>query len=1668
MTDPQIQARNVASSAPLHTLLDKRMAIAPRDLAYRFLPEGEGLEQLLTIEELAVRARSLAAGLLRHGAGGQLVLLMHRPGLAFIEGLFACWYAGSIAVPCYPPRGGKHRRRFESIISDSGAKFVLADAGQPSINGLNILDPDTLIASGEQFAEVVQNHSRPCIIQYTSGSTATPKGVMISQQNIRSHFASLRCYSDLGLHSAVSWLPPYHDMGLILKILYSFEAGIPLTFFSPDHFIQRPVRWLRAISRFRAELSGAPNFAFEMCLRAIRHEELEGLDLSCWKAAPCGAERIRPETLERFTERFAPYGFNPEAFLPGYGLAESTLTVTACSSGPPRLSETETGLQLVSSGFPLPGVDLRIADPSGGHTLPDREIGEIRIRGAVVSSGYWNNPGATLETFCEGGENELCSGDLGYLDGNELFVTGRIKDLIIIDGVNHFPEDIEAVVLASIPEVLAIAAFATTSQGRESIQIAIETERLASEQQASLCQRIRSTIGEQLEVPIARVLIFRSGLLPRTTSGKIRRHACREACSNHSLKPIYDDPSGNALVFKPQAAKAVLMEIISEVTGRAGAMPEDDLIALGMTSMETTRLAAALKERTGASISIGELFSARSLLQISALIPDGMPDDSGFPDVVIGSGSGANILTYSQERMWFLHQLEPQSAAYHIFGALELKGLLDVVALDKAIAKVVSQHDVLCSRHGSEDGKAKVSIMKDVIPRLEVRSCADEAELHQILTEFSRKPFELSSKSPLRVCIVSPKHDRHIFGICIHHIAADGWSLRILAREIAAAYSSIRSGAASTSVSLATSYLDYAVSHRRWIDSGAVNAQIEYWKSKLAGHSGMLELNTDFPRPAEPSSMGGSQEEIIDPALCNRVASIAKAHRATPFMVYLAAYLLLLRRHGASDDPVVAIPVSNRNHAAAVDLIGTLVNTLPFRLPLRPEFTFSDLIERVRTATFEMQAAQEAPFEKIIAAVNPDRSRDHSPLAQVMFDYQEIPIAEIWDGHIECRPFSAYRGSVQFDLSLLLTVMSDRQQLVIEYRTDLFLPETADLMMQRYLETLETACCEPSLTLAELSGLCHSDRMILDQHSHGLVRDDLPMRVTPDLIAMRVENGPSRIAVACGETALDYATLAERSDTLASHLMSQGIKPGDRLAVMIERDLDLPVALLAIWKTGAAYVSLDHSNPVERLKLILNDQRDIRVLVSADLIDYLPSGVSTIVMDDFDLTECLTPFRHRIGPNDTAYVIYTSGSTGIPKGVVISHGALANFLQSMVERPGLTTVDRLMAVTTISFDISILELFLPLISGACVDVISSGTARDGEALLERLTSTQPTVMQATPATWRMLLDSNWQGSRNLKILCGGEALDLALATQLQQMGAELWNLYGPTETTIWSALWKVPENPEFIRIGHPIANTGLHVLMPDRSPAPLGVTGELWISGSGLADGYWNRPDLTKSCFEERETRRYRTGDLGRFHRDGSLECLGRSDSQIKIRGFRVELDEIESALSKHPQVSQAKVDQRGANPCCRKLIAWVTPKDLANPPSSKELRDFLGSLLPSYMLPADIGVIDAFPLGASGKVNITQLRSPQTQIARKQPLTHSEKKLARIWSELLERSDIQMEDDWFHIGGHSLLALRLFSRIHTDFGRTLPLSAILDHSTLGDLASIIDETPSNQELTLK
>lgn len=1648
-----LQRPRLPAEVALTDLLDHRAATQAEALAFRFLSDGEESEALLTYGDLQRRARHRAAGMIAAGAAGQPVLLIEPPGLDFITGLFACWYAGAIAVPAYPPRGSRHRQRLEAILKDSGAVLALGQTPAIPLSGVTILGAAEE-ASATIFTGTPPAGEQPCLLQYTSGSTARPKGVILHPRHLRHHLAAIAAtVRPIGIRAPLSWLPPYHDMGLVLKILYAFDAGLPLTFFAPDHFVQRPIRWLRAISRYRADFSGGPNFAFELCLRSIRDEELHGLDLSCWHAAPTGAERIQPQTLQRFTRRFEPYGFRPESFLPGYGLAEATLTVTACRSGrAQRISRHPVAGSHVSCGPALEGTAIRIADPASGRTLPPGEIGEIRVKGPAVAVGYWNRPVETAEVFLPDGE--LRTGDRGYLENGELHVVGRIKDLIILGGINLAPEDVESAVTLSFPPIVAAAAFAgTTPDGSEGVVLAMESSLASDPALAGLCTEIRRAVAASLEIPLHRLIFVRTGTLPRTTSGKIRRAATREALEAGRLVIRHDEATA-AVAPLPIGGKTLdrVLDAVREVSGREGVRAEDDLISFGLSSIEATRLSALLRAATGVEIPLAELFAAPSFARLAASLDS--KTAAPLPAIVPGSGRHAGVLTHSQERMGFLHQLEPESAAYHVFGALEMSGPLDAAALDRAFAAVIARHAILRSRHPVRDGVQVVVLHESPPPPLERATGDPDAALRA----FALRPFDLANDPPIRGLLVSCGPDRHLLGLCAHHIAADGWSVRVIVRDLADFYAAFAGGAPAPSPLTGPDYLDYAAWHRRWIDGGAADAQVVYWKNRLAGHAGTMELATDFPRPAKPTSTGGAVQKDIPAGLADRVSTLAKSRRATPFMVQLAAFLLTLRRHGSDDDPVVAVPVANRNHAATGDMVGTLVNTLPFRLPLDPAESFESLLDRVRDAAFEMQAAQDAPFERIIEAVRPERARDRAPLAQVMFDHQEIPLAGTWHGGLRCRPHLAHRGAVQFDLSLLWFVLADRQQAVLEYRSDLFRHESAAAMLDRYLATLDEVCREPARPVRGISGLAETDLVQLLSVGEGNARPDFPLQTAPALIAATAARRANQSAIVCGDASLDYAALDARAASLAAALADRGVQPGDRIALLLERDLLLPVALLAAWKAGATYVPLDAANPPERLALILDDQAPLHVLVSPGLADRLPVGTPHVVLEPAmtEANAAREAFTPR--PEDAAYILYTSGSTGKPKGVVVSHGALANFLLSMHEQPGFREGERLLAVTTVSFDISALEIFLPLIAGGTVDLVPGRVARDPAALLDRIGTTAPDLMQATPATWRMLIDAGWLGTPGMRLLCGGEALDLPLARKLLPLGRELWNLYGPTETTVWSTIWKVPDNPERVLIGHPIANTGILIAGDDGTPLPPGVPGELWISGAGLADGYWQRPDLTAERFIEpaaaKVPRYYRTGDLARWLPGGALECLGRADGQVKVRGFRVELGEIDAALLSHLAIAEAATVLAG-----ERLIAWYRA---AVPVDPAELAEHLRTRLPDYMVPAPLLALDRMPLTASGKIDRKALAARPLPAADAAPARSTAdplvRELALIWSEVLGCRGVGADDDFFILGGHSLAAARLVAEVTRRTGISVPLDWLFDRPTPAGMASQMRE----------
>ncbi|WFE47707.1 non-ribosomal peptide synthetase [Verrucosispora sp. WMMD1129] len=896
-------------------------------------------------------------------------------------------------------------------------------------------------------------------------------------------------------------------------------------------------------------------------------------------------------------------------------------------------------------------------------------------------------------------------------------------------------------------------------------------------------------------------------------------------------------------------------------------------------------------------------------------------------------------LSFPQQRLWFLEQLVPGGAAYNVPIAVRLDGPLDLDVWRRCCDEIVRRHAALRTTFAEVDGEPVQRVAATGRADLAVVDCAGD-DVQRLVQQEVRKPFDLGTGPLLRVRFFRVAPREHILVLSVHHIVADLWSVAVTVRELVTLYPALRDGRPSPLPDLPIEYVDFAAWQRRQLEGPGLADDLAYWAAALDGAPPVLDLPTDRPRPPVQTSRGGSTPFRLSGPLTERLRALTRQEGATPFMTMLAAFTALLSRYSGQDDVVIGAPIANRTRPEIEGLVGFFVNTLALRVDLSGNPTFRDLLSRVRTACLGAYAHQDLPFERLVEELHPQRDLSRSPLFQVSFVFQNIEVPALDLGGLRVSPYTVASTTARFDLELQVFDRPDGLGGWFEYNADLFDGATIEHLSRALHRLVEHATAAPDQPVARLDLLSEDER-------HRLAREpNDTRRLWADLswphleVAARVRADPDAEALRCGDRCLTYAELDRRANQLAHHLRRLGAGPGDLVGICTERSPQMLVAMLGTLKAGCAYVPLDPTYPVERLAFMMADSGLKTLLTEGDLADRLPEPPAVVVRLDGDAdalaAEDTAAPDVEVAGDDLAYVIYTSGSTGRPKGVQIPHRALANFLRSMRELPGITPADTLLAVTTLSFDISMLELLLPLTTGARVHLVSREVAADGARLAAALIASGATLMQATPSTWRLLLDAGWTPPAGFRMLCGGEALPEDLARRLAGAGGELWNMYGPTETTIWSAVSRITGG---VRLGEPIANTELHVLDAYSRLVPPGVPGELHIGGAGLARGYLGRLELTAERFVRHPfpiglgDRLYRTGDLVRRRADGGLEFLGRMDHQVKLRGFRIELGEIETLLAQQPAVRQAVVLVREDTPGDQRLVAYVVADELPAQP---------------------------------------------------------------------------------------------------------------------------------------
>jgi amino acid adenylation domain-containing protein len=1032
-------------------------------------------------------------------------------------------------------------------------------------------------------------------------------------------------------------------------------------------------------------------------------------------------------------------------------------------------------------------------------------------------------------------------------------------------------------------------------------------------------------------------------------------------------------------------------------------------------------------------------------------------------------------LSFAQERLWFLSQWEQASSAYNVSRAIRIRGLLNIGALRDAFKTIVSRHESLRTTFAIQDGQPMQVISEHghvEMPLVDLSSWSGgdhETEVQRLATEEAVRIFDLSQGPSLRTTLLRLNEEEHVLLLTIHHIVSDGWSMRVLFKELAALYEALSTGKPSSLPDLPIQYADFTVWQREWLQGEVVDSQLAYWKQQLGGDLPVLELPTDHPRPAVQTFRGAHHSFVLPQRLSERLATLSQQEGVTLFMTLLAAFKTLLHRYIGQEDIVVGSPAANRNRSEVEGLIGFFVNTLVLRTDLSDDPTFRELLGRVREMAVGAYAHQDLPFEKLVAELQPERDPSHTPLFQMMFALQNDPLPTRELSGLALEPVEIETGTAKFDLTLYMLERELGLQGVIEYNTDLFEAATIARMTGHFRTLLEDIVANPDGRISRLTLLTEEEQGQLLVEWNATKMDYAKDQCIHQLFESQVARTPDAIAAVFEGEHLTYQELNRRANQLAHYLQGLGVGPEVLVGIYVERSLEMLVGLLGILKAGGTYVPLDPAYPKQRLAFMLEDAQVSVILTQARLVAELPDhNAETVCMDTH--WEVIEQEREEdpsnsVTADNLAYVIYTSGSTGKPKGVQILHRAVVNFLMSMRQRPGMAERDILLSVTTLSFDIAVLELFLPLTVGACTVVVSRDVAVDGARLIEVLASSGANVMQATPATWRLLLEAGWPGSQRLKILCGGEALPSELADQLLSRGASLWNMYGPTETTIWSTVYEVGSGNGPMSIGRPIANTEIFVLDRHLQPVPIGVPGELYIGGHGLARGYLNRPELTRekfipAPFNVPGARLYKTGDLARYLSDGNIELLGRIDHQVKMRGFRIELEEIEAVLSQHPSVRQAVAVAQSDIPNEQRLVAYVVPKPGGSPTFS-ELRSFLKATLPDYMLPSAVALLEALPLTPNGKINrralpALDMAGPDLERAFAPPRDALELKLIKIWERVLNVHSLGVSDNFFEMGGHSLLGVRLFAQIEKEFGVRLPLAALFQAPTVEQLADVL------------
>lgn len=1092
-------------------------------------------------------------------------------------------------------------------------------------------------------------------------------------------------------------------------------------------------------------------------------------------------------------------------------------------------------------------------------------------------------------------------------------------------------------------------------------------------------------------------------------------------------------------------------------------------------STPLTDSAATLKQRL-AALSPEKLAALQQRLR--------QRGSTGYQAIGRGPEATDHPLSFHQQRLWFIEQLQPGLALYNVNRAMRIRGALNYAALQAALQALFDRHESLRTTFHLTDGEP--------VQRIEPRSKLElpiedlshpvengediESRLQRRLTAESRRVFDLTADPMMRARLFRLTDEEHVLEISIHHLVCDGWSLDVLFRELNELYSAFAGGQSPELPTPSLRYVDFARWQREPRQRDLFSQRTAWWKQKMSGAATVLDLPADRPRPQIESGAGDIEPLHLSPSLLKELEALGQEENATLFMVLLAGFWMVLHRQSGLEEFLIASATAGRQRPETHDIVGFFVDTVVLRADLTGEPTARDVVRRARDTLLEAMNYSDVPFERVVESMTLPRDLSRHSLFQVMFNAPPQYTLKLHD--LEVSPVHVNPRTSRFDLEMTYAEGANRLTGMV-YNTDLYDAESIQRLLSQYRVVLEGIVADADRRVSELPLLTESERtrMLVDWNDTFA---EYPREAClHQLFEQQTEKTPDAAAVRFEDQAVTYRDLNIRANQLAHRLREFGVGPEDVVGLCLDRSPEVVVGILGILKAGGAYLPLDADVPRQRLDFMLRDAAVSHLVTVQGLLDRLPPTDGVVICLDRDAAELETCERSNpavaVASHNLIYVMFTSGSTGTPKGVAIEQHSVVNLLFGLNSVFRLGPGVRFLGMASPTFDISVAEMFLPLVTGATTILVSKATAQDPQDLVNVIAATQPRFVQATPASWASMLETGWRPAQEMTLITGGEALSRSLATRLLETGCELYDCYGPTETTIWSTVCRKTAGNRFNSIGRPIANTQVYVLDAHRRPTPIGVPGELYIGGEGLARGYLNRPELNAEKFvsnpfrPDPPSRLYRTGDLCCWSADGQLEFHGRSDHQVKLRGHRIELGEIESVLGEHPCVTQSVVMLRKDRPGDERLTAYCVPAAKSALPIA-ELKSHLRSRVPEYMVPSVFVELSALPLTSNGKVNRQALplpddARPDLETGYVAPCTAVEQRLAKIWRETLGIDKVGLEDDFFDLGGHSLLAVKLFARIEQEFGRKLPLATLFQHGSISHFARLLDESAQDSRL---